>query len=545
MPTTQQPGVNSPGPQQERISGSLFLILTLGALAIVMAFMLGIAALGILAGGDGGGSTLASTRVDVTLSEFAIDGNFVAPEGEVTLAIANNGSMDHNVGVRELGLLSPNVGAGGVTELALGTLSPGTYEIYCEIAGHAESGMVATLTVTGSGETVAAASGSGGGTDHSNMTTEEYAAMDTAMMESMLAFPAETEGKGNQILEPTEVLADGTKVFDLDISIIDWEKEPGLFVEAWAYNGMVPGPKFDLDRGDKIQVRVVNNLPMGTDIHWHGVHTPNDQDGVAPYTQDLIEPNGGTFTYEYTVDDDAIGMYHAHNHAQTQVVNGLFGAFVVGENPAPWGMTVSGVELPEDGEFAVDEPMILNDAGTIGLSLNGKSFPATEPLVLNQGEWASITYYNEGLQIHPMHLHQFPQLVYAKDGIPLEVPYWTDTLNIAPGERYTVMFRADDAGVWVWHCHILTHVERSTGMFGMVTAIIVNETPGFDPNEEPVRPSNWRLNPDHRMSDDGANPGGVTAEDLNEAQAEADAEAEAEASADEADAADETAAADS
>jgi len=55
-----------------------------------------------------------------------------------------------------------------------------------------------------------------------------------------------------------------------------------------------------------------------------------------------------------------------------------------------------------------------------------------------------------------------------------------------------VLFRADDPGVWVWHCHILTHVERSEGMFGMVTAIIVNETPGFDPDEEPVTPTNWR-----------------------------------------------------
>jgi hypothetical protein len=30
----------------------------------------------------------------------------------------------------------------------------------------------------------------------------------------------------------------------------------------------------------------------------------------------------------------------------------------------------------------------------------------------------------------------------------------------------------------VWHCHILTHVERDTGMFGMVTAVIVNEPEG-------------------------------------------------------------------
>ena len=65
------------------------------------------------------------------------------------------------------------------------------------------------------------------------MTPEQYRAMDEAMMNSMLAFPAETEGIGNPILEPTEVLADGTKVFDLVSSIIDWEVEPGKFVEAW------------------------------------------------------------------------------------------------------------------------------------------------------------------------------------------------------------------------------------------------------------------------------------------------------------------------
>ena len=47
-------------------------------------------------------------------------------------------------------------------------------------------------------------------------------------------------------------------------------------------------------------------------------------------------------------------------------------------------------------------------------------------------------------------------------------------------------FRADDAGTWVWHCHILNHVEREDGMFGMVTAVVVNPTEGFDPDDEPT-----------------------------------------------------------
>ena len=118
--------------------------------------------------------------------------------------------------------------------------------------------------------------------------------------------------------------------------------------------------------------------------------------------------------------------------------------------------------------------MVLNDAGTIGLSLNGKSFPATEPVVAKRGEWILVHYLNEGMQTHPMHQHQFSQLVVAKDGIPLDTPYWGDTINVAPGERYSVLINADAPGTWVWHCHILNHVEREEGMFGMVTAMVVS-----------------------------------------------------------------------
>ena len=94
---------------------------------------------------------------------------------------------------------------------------------------------------------------------------------------------------------------------------------------------------------------------------------------------------------------------------------------------------------------------------------------------MQQGEWMLVNYYNEGLQYHPMHLHQFPQLVVARDGIPLDQPYYADTISVGPGERYTVLFQADKPGVWVWHCHILNHAEREEGMFGMVTAVAVTQ----------------------------------------------------------------------
>jgi FtsP/CotA-like multicopper oxidase with cupredoxin domain len=132
---------------------------------------------------------------------------------------------------------------------------------------------------------------------------------------------------------------------------------------------------------------------------------------------------------------------------------------------------------PGVGPATQEVPMVLNDAGAIGLSLNGKSFPATAPIIAKPGETVLIDYENEGLMPHPMHLHGMPQLVVAKDGFPLPQPYKVDTLVIAPGERYTVAVAptAEHLGVWAFHCHILTHAESSQGMFGMVTTFIVKQ----------------------------------------------------------------------
>jgi FtsP/CotA-like multicopper oxidase with cupredoxin domain len=120
----------------------------------------------------------------------------------------------------------------------------------------------------------------------------------------------------------------------------------------------------------------------------------------------------------------------------------------------------------------VDYTMILND-GPLGFTINGKGFPATEPIALAEGQSLRIRYMNEGLQVHPMHLHGLTQVVVAKDGHPLPQSYTVDTLLVAPGERYDVIVSASELGTWALHCHILTHAESPNGMFGMVTAVIV------------------------------------------------------------------------
>ncbi len=413
--------------------------------------------------GSGGGGS-----VHVSLSEFAIAPSSVNVPAGGSLHVTNDGTAAHNVSIVDTDLKTSDLASGEAAELDLSSLEPGTYEILCEIPGHADSGMTGMLTITEGGG-AAAPSGSGG--DHAAHGEMDYEQMTADMLDTMAAFPAATEGTGNQLLVPTEVKADGTKVFDLTMELADWEVELGKVVEAWTFNGMVPAPMMDLDVGDQVEVRVQNDLPIATDVHWHGINVDNPNDGVAPLTQDLIEP-GTSFTYTFTTDEQAVAMYHPHAHGHMLLPDGMFGAILVGDVRLPRGETVGLEQIPTDLQVSQEIPMVLNDAGVIGLSLNGKSFPATQPYTTKVGDWILIHYYNEGTQIHPMHLHQFDQVVVAKDGYPLDEPYTVDTLNVAPGERYSVLVQVDEPGAWVWHCHILPHVESEQGMFGMVTAII-------------------------------------------------------------------------
>ena len=446
--------------------GALLGVSLIGVLVAVMA-VIGMATRpDTVAAADGSTDTPQEVRAHVSLHEFAIEGDLVVPPGNLVIELHNEGAVQHNLQFdgREV---SPTLGSGESTEYAVGDVEPGSYQIICAIPGHEAAGMSATLVVSEDASVDDLGSAHGAGED------VDWEALDEIMLDSIRAFPAQTEGVGNILLEPT---IDGdVKVFELTAAITPWEVEPGRVVDAWTYNGIVPGPMIKLDVGDRVRVVLQNDLPMGTDIHWHGVRTPNDQDGVAPITQDLIR-SGETYTYEFTAESPAVGMYHAHHHGHTQIPNGMFAVMTIGELPIPRGQTYSGIEIPEDLVVDHEFPMVLNDAGVIGFSLNGKSFPATAPIVVDEGDWVLVHYFNEGLQIHPMHQHQFPQLVIAKDGYPLEHPYFADTVNVAPGERYSVLMHADTPGVWVWHCHILTHVERDEGMFGMVTAMIVQES---------------------------------------------------------------------
>ncbi len=277
---------------------------------------------------------------------------------------------------------------------------------------------------------------------------------------------SQVEGAGNQPFEPR--VEAGVKVFELTIDNIshriDAEKEP---IDALGFNGTWPGPRLDVTEGDTVRAIFTNNLDETTGIHFHGQRLPNNMDGVPHVTQDPIQP-GESFTYEFVARTTGSHMYHSHHNATDQVGRGLLGAFIVHPRDASQDYPAL---------YGVNQDIVWISNDTLGgFTINGRGFPATAPIVASLGDKILIRFMNEGVMMHPWHLHGMPMRVVARDGYPLgAASFLCDTLGVNPGERWDVVVDCDAPGAWAFHCHILPHAEGRDGMFGMVTALVVQD----------------------------------------------------------------------
>jgi len=290
------------------------------------------------------------------------------------------------------------------------------------------------------------------------------------------------DAKGDQEL-PFR-MDNGVKVFELKPSVVKWTILPGVTVDAYAYNGQIPGPRIHIKQGDRIRVNVTNDLPEETTIHWHGMILPNQMDGPAEITQNPIKP-GGSFSYEFTATQHGTYFYHPHAKPDREQALGLYGALIIDPaNPAD--------EVAADHDYIVQlqewlkregltYPSMPMDGGQPNyFTINGKAYPATDTIHMKVGETLKVRFIgtNNGF-IHPMHIHGGPFEVVARDGetMPASARFLADTINVGPGQRYDVIWTAQRPGKWLIHCHIPHHTTNNNveekGGGGLMTVIDV------------------------------------------------------------------------
>lgn len=113
-------------------------------------------------------------------------------------------------------------------------------------------------------------------------------------------------------------------------------------------------------------------------------------------------------------------------------------------------------------------------------AINGGIYPDVPVFLVEEGDLVEATITNDTKAVHPMHLHGHHLLVLSRDGTPASgSPWWVDTLNVQPGERYVVAFRADNPGIWMEHCHNLPHAAAGLTMHvayaGVTTPFMVGD----------------------------------------------------------------------
>jgi FtsP/CotA-like multicopper oxidase with cupredoxin domain len=240
-------------------------------------------------------------------------------------------------------------------------------------------------------------------------------------------------------------MVDGAREFHLIAEPVKQELVPGKIVNLWGYNGSAPGPTIQVNQGDRVRIIVDNHLPEATSMHWHGFEIPIDMDGAPGSSQDPIPP-GGRFVYEFTLHQ--AGTFFYHSHMAMQEMMGMIGAFIMHPKNA--------YDPPADKDFAIilQEFAILPNNPIPNsmnmefnwLTFNGKSGPATTPLIVRLSDRVRLRFINLGMDHHPIHLHGHTFVVTGTEGgrqpkttWGRRTPYWWKSRKLRTSNSWPKM----------------------------------------------------------------------------------------------------------
>ncbi|MHB8632376.1 MAG: multicopper oxidase family protein [Thermoplasmatota archaeon] len=155
---------------------------------------------------------------------------------------------------------------------------------------------------------------------------------------------------------------------------------------------------------------------------------------------------------------------------QLEAADGCMGAHDHGtpppqQNPRVWWPETNPVYNPVYNTFLI----------------NGHAFPDTPVFAVKPGETVLFRVINVGNELHSWHIHGHTQTVIRKDGYPLASPQDQDTIAIAPGERFDVLVKMDNPGLWMAHDQNgLDDTNDNVSPGGMMTCLAYDGFHGID-----------------------------------------------------------------
>ena len=229
----------------------------------------------------------------------------------------------------------------------------------------------------------------------------------------------------------------------------------GQSLVMYGYNGQYPGPMISVQQGSSIIVQFHNMLEEPTTVHWHGLRLDSRFDGIPGISQAPVA-GGDAFTYEVFFPDEGLYWYHPHVREDVQQDLGLYGNIQVHPADASDGVPVH-----------LEQKLILDDLlmDQHGLIPWGEDYP-THALMGRFGNvmltngvtdftmevrpGAVVRYYLTNVanaRSFNVTFGDLPVKVVASDLSGFERQAFTETVPIAPAERYIVDVQFADSGV--------------------------------------------------------------------------------------------------
>ncbi len=272
----------------------------------------------------------------------------------------------------------------------------------------------------------------------------------------------------------------------LDVELVaseTWVDLAGRPARVWCFNGQVPGPRLELVPGDEVRIRLTNQLPESTNLHFHGLHVPPD--GTADNIF-LELPPGESRTYAFRLPANhpaALCWLHPHLHgsvarqvslglAAPLIIRGALDAIPAVAAAREHILVLQDFELDRSGR-PVDPGMSALMAGREGslVTVSGRVRPTyaieQDGLLRLRLLNASVSrFYRLSLEDHPLH-------VIATDGGSLAAPQRLEELLLAPGERRDVLIQGVRAG----GSYRLMNLPYNRGSMGMMGGALSTRTP--------------------------------------------------------------------
>lgn len=245
-------------------------------------------------------------------------------------------------------------------------------------------------------------------------------------------------------------------------------------------------------KGDEVRLRFINSGYLVHNIHIHGHSIKVIAADGQPVNNPQAVKNrvisiapGERYDVSFTADNP--GKWYIEDHGTVKGTDGMralidYEGSTAAADRSDAGTALPAIDLADYGtqtkpEFTLNQKydvsytMNLNagmDQNGMIYTINGKTFPNTDPIQVKTGDRVKIKIVNrDRANNHPMHLHGHFFQVLSRNGKPFTgSPIYKDTLNVKPGETYEIAFLANNPGIWLFHCHDLHHANA-----GMVTEV--------------------------------------------------------------------------